>query len=180
VVAGLAFLSTAVSVVCVPGIAGVFGAALALLMLAIAAIDMRRFVIPDEINATAFALALGRSWLLVEPGGRATLLEAIAPPLIRGGVLVLSLLLLLTLYRRLRGREGLGLGDVKLAGVAGAWLDWTMMPVVIEIAALSALAFHFVRQLRRRRELRASARLPFGAFLAPAIWICWLLQETLV
>ena len=29
-------------------------------------------------------------------------------------------------YARLRGRQGLGLGDVKLAFVAGAWLDWLM------------------------------------------------------
>ena len=34
------------------------------------------------------------------------------------------LLLLMIGYRRWRGRDGLGLGDIKLAGVAGAWLGF--------------------------------------------------------
>ncbi len=51
------------------------------------------------------------------------------------------------LYRRLRGREGIGLGDVKLAGVAGAWLDWQSIPIAVEIAALAALAVCLVRWL---------------------------------
>jgi leader peptidase (prepilin peptidase)/N-methyltransferase len=94
--------------------------------------------------------------------------------------LALSFQVLRAGYRRLRGREGLGLGDVKLAGVAGAWLDWTMMPVAVEIAALSALVAYLLRVWIRRRPLRAAGRLPFGLFLAPAIWLSWLLQEILL
>ena len=51
--------------------------------------------------------------------------EAVGIALLRGAVLALLFLGLRALYRRLRGRDGIGLGDVKLAGVAGAWLDWT-------------------------------------------------------
>ena len=38
-------------------------------------------------------------------------------------------------YRRFRGIEGIGLGDVKLAAVAGVWLDWVDLPVAVDIAA---------------------------------------------
>ena len=80
------------------------------------------------------------------------------------------------LYGRLRGREGLGLGDVKLAGAAGVWLDWWAMPIAIEIGALAALALYVAGHILGRRRIRATTRLPFGLFLAPAIWIAWLLQ----
>jgi leader peptidase (prepilin peptidase)/N-methyltransferase len=82
-------------------------------------------------------------------------------------------------YRGLRGREGLGLGDVKLAGAAGAWLSLPMLPVAIEIAAITALAAYALRQWKRARILRAAGRVPFGAFFAPAIWFGWVLNATL-
>jgi leader peptidase (prepilin peptidase)/N-methyltransferase len=77
-------------------------------------------------------------------------------------------------YRTLRGVEGMGLGDVKLAAVAGVWLDWAFLPIVVEIAALSALAAALYARLRGD-GFDPKGRLPFGAFFAPAIWICWLL-----
>jgi leader peptidase (prepilin peptidase) / N-methyltransferase len=70
--------------------------------------------------------------------------------------------------------RGIGLGDVKLAGVAGAWLDWPSIPIAVEIAALAALAVCLVRWLAFGRAISATTRLPFGLFLAPAIWIAWL------
>jgi leader peptidase (prepilin peptidase)/N-methyltransferase len=77
-------------------------------------------------------------------------------------------------YRALRGFEGMGFGDVKLAAVAGVWLDWSFLPVVVEIAALSALAIALYARFRGE-GFDPKARLPFGAFFAPAIWICWAL-----
>ena len=77
-------------------------------------------------------------------------------------------------YRALRGIDGLGLGDVKLAAVAGVWLDWISLPLVVNIAALSAIAVLLLGRFRGN-GLDSRARLPFGTFFAPAIWICWLL-----
>jgi leader peptidase (prepilin peptidase)/N-methyltransferase len=74
----------------------------------------------------------------------------------------------------------MGLGDVKLAAVAGIWLHWPVLPVVIEIAALSALATYMVRRYILRHSLWPASRLPFGLFLAPAIWIGWLLQTAVL
>ena len=173
---GIAAITAAVSLVASPGLPGVLGAILALLMLAIAAIDMRHFVIPDELSAAAFGLAFVALWADDRAAPLRVVLDAAAMAVVRAAALALVFLLLRELFRRLRGRRGLGLGDVKLGCVAGAWLDWNTIPVCVEIAALGALAFHLVRQLRRGRDLRAAARLPFGPFLAPAIWLCWLLQ----
>lgn len=167
--------SIAASLILFPNAQGAIGGGLAVLMIAIAVVDARRFIIPDEL--TAAALALGFLHAAIQ--GADLIVEALASAALRGAVLAFAFLSLRILYRRIRGREGIGLGDVKLAGVAGVWLDWSMAPVAIEIAALAALAVYAVRLLSKGRSVRSTSRLPFGLFLAPAIWIGWLLQSTI-
>ena len=99
---------------------------------------------------------------------------------LRGAVSALVFLGVRAVYRWLRGREGIGLGDVKLAGVAGAWLDWPIIPIAIEIAAVAALGAYLIRHFCFRRAVRPTTRMPFGLFLAPAIWIGWFLETTLL
>jgi len=158
------------SLLAAPSVAGLLGGALALLALGIAIVDWRRFVIPDEFNGAAAALglinaALVNSWDV--SGG-------VVSSLLRGASAAAFFWGLRLAYLRLRRREGIGLGDVKLAGVAGLWLDWPMIPVAVEIAALAALGGYVLEQRARSRALRAAAALPFGVFFAPSIWLCWL------
>jgi leader peptidase (prepilin peptidase) / N-methyltransferase len=163
------------SLVAAPGPDGLTGALLAALMLAIAASDFRRYIIPDQLTAAAAALALLRAGTIgPEAGWEAVLWAA-------GRVLAVAvpLLALMAAYRRWRGRDGLGLGDIKLAGVAGAWLGLTTLFAVVELATLSALGAYFLTGAIRRRPLKATAFLPFGLFLAPAIWLGWLLEALL-
>ncbi|MBR0930663.1 prepilin peptidase [Bradyrhizobium diazoefficiens] len=158
------------SLVTAPGAEGLYGAFLAALMLAIAANDARYYRIPNELTGAAFALALLRAGAYVPDIGA----EALLWPLIRAAATGLPLALLMVLYRRWRGRDGLGLGDVKLAAVCGAWLDLAAVVAVIELAALLAIGAYAANAALRRKPLRATAFLPFGLFLAPAIWIGWL------
>jgi leader peptidase (prepilin peptidase) / N-methyltransferase len=155
-----------------PGTSGLLGGALGLLMLAVAVADARAFIIPDKLTIAAFLLALTNA----ANEGLASMPENIAVAALRGLVLALAFFALREIYLRLRHRHGIGLGDVKLAAVAGAWLDWTLLPVAIEIAALTALILYIANQLVLRRPLCAAAKLPFGLFFAPAIWVCWLLN----
>jgi len=97
---------------------------------------------------------------------------------LRGGVLALVFLGLRVVYRGLRGREGIGLGDVKLAVVAGAWLDWLTMAIIVEIAAVAGLVTYLVRRYWFGQQLHMTSRLPFGLFFAPAIWLGWLLESS--
>jgi leader peptidase (prepilin peptidase)/N-methyltransferase len=170
--AGAAIIGVAASLFIAPDLRGVLGAALALVMSAIAAIDAQHFIIPDELNAVALLLALLNA-VVLDPQ---IALTVVAGVLLRGAVLALCFLALRIGYRRLRGREGVGLGDVKLAAVAGAWLDWLILPTAIEIAAISALALYAVRRYVLRIPFDPKSRMPFGLFLAPAIWLGWLWQ----
>jgi leader peptidase (prepilin peptidase) / N-methyltransferase len=158
------------SIAAAPGWSGAVGACLAGLMLAIAVIDHRRMIIPDELSALAFIAGL----IATGAEGGAPPLIAILQALVRSALMFALFFAFRAGFRALRGMEGMGLGDVKLAAVAGVWLDWAGLPVVVEIAALSALAAALCARLRGD-GFDPKARLPFGTFFAPAIWICWLL-----
>jgi len=162
----------AVSLTAAPGADGLLGAFLGALMLAVAVSDFRRYIIPNELTAAAAALALLRAATLGPEAGWEAMLWAAA----RALVVVLPLLALMAGYRWWRGRDGLGLGDVKLAAVAGAWLGFVTLFAVVELAALAAIAAYVVAGAIRRRPLKGTAFLPFGLFLAPAIWLGWLAE----
>ena len=172
IIALIAVAMVYISLVSVPGVVGVLGAGLALVVLAIAISDWHNFIIPDWLNITGGILALIQA-AAQEP----TVVQPVALAAFRGLVLALIFLALRYGYARYRGRQGLGLGDVKLAFVAGAWLDWLMLPIAIQLAVLATLTAYIARHIASGQPLSAVSRMPFGLFLAPAIWVCWLLQS---
>ncbi len=134
-------------------------------LLALAAMDLRSMVLADSLTLPLVAAGLGVSWAF---GTRIFYDAAIG-----AAAGFLSFALIGWLYRKLRRREGLGLGDAKLLAVAGAWLTWPALPSVVALAALAGLATALARSLAGRR-LEAGARLPFGPHLAAAIWLVWI------
>jgi leader peptidase (prepilin peptidase)/N-methyltransferase len=151
------------------------GAGLGSAMLAIALVDRRSFLIPDWLSLPAIPLGVIAAGSAINP-----LADTLAPPshLIGAGVGALSFYALALVYRRLRARDGLGLGDVKLAAAAGAWVGIGFLADVLLIACAGALFALAFRLLTRRDEpVAATTPLPFGAFLAPAIWIVWVWQQ---
>jgi leader peptidase (prepilin peptidase) / N-methyltransferase len=172
----LAVAAVIVSLTSAPDAIGILGAGLALLMMAIALIDWHRFIIPNELTGAGLGLAMVHA-VVREPEAMLTSLTFAA---IRCVSFALALLAIRYAYKWVRGREGIGLGDVKLAGVAGAWLDWAIMPIALEIAACTALLVYLLRQFAAGQPVRATNRLPFGLFFAPAIWLCWVLETTVL
>ena len=155
----------AVAGLVVPGSAGAAGAVFGWLLLALAALDITDFWLPDPLT---LALALT---------GVAAGLAGVEPPLIDrliGGVVGFAALWLVGFaYKHLRGREGLGGGDPKLLGAIGLWLGWRMLPAVLLLAALTGLALVFFGMLRGRTA-KLDDRVPFGALLAIAAYPAWL------
>jgi leader peptidase (prepilin peptidase)/N-methyltransferase len=88
------------------------------------------------------------------------------------GYVLLALLALA--YARLRGRDGLGMGDAKLLGAAGAWLGWAALPSVAVMACGGGLGWAAVRLLRQGRSSLAEP-LAFGAPLCASTWLALLL-----
>jgi leader peptidase (prepilin peptidase)/N-methyltransferase len=141
-------------------------------MLAIAVVDARRFIIPDVLSLPAIPAGLLASGRLMDPSAADLVRVDHVIGMLAGG---LGLWLVRAAYYRIRRREGLGLGDVKLAAAGGAWIGWQSLSDAILLAAALALSLVIALALVRGRELSAAARIPFGCFLAPSIWLVWAL-----
>ena len=140
-------------------------AALGWWLLALGWIDWRRFILPDALTLPLIVLGLAAAWGLAPDELWDRLAGAVCGYLLLWAVA--------WVYRRLRGRDGLGLGDAKLLAAAGAWVGAGGLPSVLAGAAFAALAAAGGMMLAGRRLDRHTA-LPFGPFLAAATWLVWL------
>lgn len=134
-------------------------------LLGLAVIDARHFTLPDVLTlplALGGLVAMALQW--------PSRLEAAALGAAAGAG---AFWLIRVVYRRLRGREGLGLGDVKLMAAAGAWVGWEGLASLVFIAALAGLAVAGLKRLCGR-AVAAGDRVPFGTFLCLGTWLVWL------
>ena len=152
-----------------PGLAVISGL-LGLAMLVIALADSRCFIVPDVLSLPAIIVGLLASGRLLDPASGALVSSHHVIGMIVGGI---SFWLVRVAYAWLRGQEGLGLGDVKLAAAAGAWVGWQELANVVLLASSLALAVITLVSLVRGKPVSATDKLPFGCFLAPSIWLVW-------
>lgn len=124
--------------------------------------DMRDFIIPDGASFALGALALG-----VRLGSEGLNSETLLLALGSGALCGAALWAVREGYYRLRGHDGLGFGDVKLAAAAGVLIG----PAGFALALVAACAAGIAVALIRRNAL--DARLPLGALLAPAALAVW-------
>ncbi len=143
-----------------PGPTGLAGALFGWILLALMALDLGHLWLPDRLTLPLLGLGL-----LFGAGGPADRLLGAAVG--GGGFLAIALL-----YRALRGRDGLGLGDAKLMAAIGSWLSVAMLAPLLLLSALAGLAYAAVRA--RRTGLGAADPVPFGACLALAAFPLWL------
>jgi leader peptidase (prepilin peptidase) / N-methyltransferase len=136
------------------------------LMIAGADVDARTFLLPDLITFGAVFCGILAAPLLDMTDPWAAAGQAIA----RAGCVAGALALFRGGYAWRRGTEGLGLGDVKLSAAIGAWLPLEAIPLCFGLATSGALVTVMLARLNGQAVMRTT-RIPFGAFLCPALWI---------
>jgi leader peptidase (prepilin peptidase)/N-methyltransferase len=144
---------------------------LGFMMVLVTAIDRRLFLIPDALSLPAAGLGL-LATLAAGPGAG---LGSLANHLVACLAAATVLFAVRALYWHWRGVEGMGLGDVKLGAAAGAWVGLDGIAATFLIACISALSIVLIQRLRGR-SIAASAAVPFGSFIAPAVIVVWLAE----
>jgi leader peptidase (prepilin peptidase)/N-methyltransferase len=134
-------------------------------LLALAWIDIRHMILPDVLTLPLLVAGLVATEL-VDP-------ESLADHTIAAAGSYLALAAVAWGYRRLRGRDGLGMGDAKLLAASGAWLGLEDISYVLILAAGLGLLAAAGAALGGRR-IAATTAMPFGPWLALATWLLWL------
>lgn len=125
-------------------------------LLALMFIDLEHMLLPDSLNYTLLLIGLlGNIFFAVYASWLAALLGAVIGYGVFYGLAVF--------YRKVRGIEGLGGGDIKLLAALGACLGWQRLPALIFFSALLALLL--VGGLMALRRFKASQCFCFGPFM---------------
>ena len=151
-------------------IAGAGAVLLTWALLALAVIDLKTRLLPDDITLPFLWLGLLLNTTTVYTDPISSVTGAAAG--------YLSLWLIHHSFRLLTGKEGMGYGDFKLFALFGAWLGWQQLPMIILLSSLvGAVAGGVLIAISKMPEDRA---LPFGPFLAGAGWLSLMAGEEIL
>ena len=135
-------------------------------------IDLKHFIIPNEITFSMMALGFIKSF---DPN-----LNSIFPNYINsliGGLFGYGIIWsIIYFYKQVRKKEGMGLGDAKLFGVIGFWFGWIAVPFVIFISSVIALLSVVPSLLKNSRTM--SSQIPFGPYIITGTLIYLFFQNS--
>jgi leader peptidase (prepilin peptidase) / N-methyltransferase len=153
-----------------PGLEFIAGCLFASALIALGFIDYFHQILPDAITMPGLVLALVYSFFRDDLSFRGALVGAVAG----AGFL----LLVYGAYRLIRKREGLGMGDVTMLLMIGAYLGLggTLLTLILASFVGALVGVFFI--VRRKKDLQFA--LPFGTFLAPAAFVAALWGERIV
>lgn len=158
-----------------PTLLFVFGGLLLIMTVGVAHFDVTELRIPNVLNAALFICGLVQLAFLATATGRSfvTMLGVG----LGSSILTASVFFLVReVHYRLRGKVGLGLGDVKMAGALAPWVHPANISLVILAACLGALIY--VLFAWRTAHFRSrSGSVPFGAFLGLGLVIIWVFER---
>jgi len=139
------------------GVRLVFGCA----MIVLFAIDFIHQILPNVITLPGIAIGFISS-LFLPPGWTSSLIG-----LLVGGAFPF---LVAEGYSRVRGKEGMGMGDLKMFAMVGAFLGWPLVWITLIMSTLLGIVIGGTALLVSRRGL--GTRIPFGTFIAVAALVC--------
>ena len=134
-------------------------------LLALAWIDWTSLQLPDVLTLPLLLAGLTLT-LALQP-------EDLADHCLAAALGYLAFQGLALMYRRLRGRDGLGGGDAKLIAAAGAWCGLEALPLVVLGSAVAGL-FIALGLALVGRAMTSRTQIPFGPCIALAFWVAWL------
>ena len=123
-------------------------------------IDLKHFIIPNEITYTLIAIGFLKSF---DPTLNQYLFPNYINSLIGGGVGYSIIWIIIFVYKKLRNKEGMGLGDAKLLSALGFWFGWISIPFILFFSSIVALGFALPSLMNKSKTM--SSQIPFGPYL---------------
>ena len=127
-------------------------------------IDLKHYIIPDEISIPGVFIGLGLSLLPSHwVDGQfvsGSFLNSLIGCIVGGGLLYLTALFSLAVFKK----EGMGGGDIKLMAMVGAFLGWKLVIMTIIIGSILGAVVGVTLILLRLKE--RGDYIPFGPYLA--------------
>ena len=140
------------------GIAGLGAMLFVWLLIAMTFIDADTQLLPDDLT-----LPLLWCGLLININGTFTSLSS---AVIGAAAGYLSLWSIYWLFKLSTGKEGMGYGDFKLLAALGAWMGWSMLPLIILLSSLVGALVGI--SLMVFTKMSKNNPIPFGPYLAVA------------
>lgn len=127
-------------------------------------IDLDIQILPDVIDLPGIVLGLGIGALSSSlPTGTLTLSESVIDAALGAALGGGVLLFIALVYQRLRGIEGMGMGDVKMMAMIGAVTGWRFVLPVLLLSSIAGTVVAIPSAIRSRHGMQLA--LPFGVFL---------------
>ena len=138
-------------------------------------IDMKHFIIPNELTFTLMIIGFIKSF---DPYLNQYLFPNYLNSLI-GGVMGYSIIwFIIFAYKKLRNKEGMGLGDAKLLSAIGFWFGWISIPFILFFSSFVALIFAIPGLLNKSKNM--SSQIPFGPYIILGCVMYLLLLEQII
>jgi leader peptidase (prepilin peptidase)/N-methyltransferase len=158
-----------------PTLESVKWSAFLFLMLGLIFTDLDTRILPDEFTLGGIALGVAAAALVPFRGGLLFDVWPEAPPALlsmlesaaAAAFVSGTMWLIAALYSKVRGKEGLGFGDVKMVAMMGAFLGLSkaLLAIFIGCTAGSVLGLAYIYW---RKKDPSTYELPFGSFLGAA------------
>lgn len=139
-------------------------------LIALGVIDFYHQILPDAITLPGLILAIIYSLFRQDLSLKQSLVGAVAG----AGVL----LFVYGVYYLLRKKEGLGMGDVTMMLLVGAFLGWLQAFFTLMLASFAGAGVGILIILFKKKDLQYA--LPFGTFISPAAFVSLLWGERLI
>ena len=123
-------------------------------------IDLKHFIIPNELTFPLMLIGFVKSF---EPNLNQTIFPNYINSLIGGVFGYLIIWLIILFYKKVRNKDGMGLGDAKLMAVVGFWFGWASIPFTIFISSFVALIFNVPSLLKKNKNM--TTQIPFGPYI---------------
>ncbi len=120
-------------------------------------VDLNYKIIPNVISLPGILVGLAATSVFRLNG--LSWMDSLIGMVVGGG----SLYLIGLIFKWLRGKEGMGLGDVKLLAMIGAWMGYLALPYIVLISSLTGAIIGGGSLLLTRK--RFSETIPYGPFL---------------